>query len=52
MDISLITLAAYREFIIKTGYVTQAERFGDAGIFHDSMRVTSWRKLEISIGAR
>jgi len=33
-----VTVKSYREFITATGYVTQAEKFGDAGIFNDSTR--------------
>lgn len=33
MDESPVTVAQFREFIEATGYVTQAEKFGDAGVF-------------------
>lgn len=38
MDVSPVTVAAFREFIDATKYITQAEKFGDAGIFNDSTR--------------
>ncbi len=38
MDISPVTVGAFREFVEATGYMTQAESFGDAGIFNDSTR--------------
>ena len=38
MDISPVTVQAFREFVQATGYVTQAESFGDAGIFNDSTK--------------
>ena len=34
MDISPVTVAEYKEFVDQTGYVTQAEEFGDAGILN------------------
>lgn len=33
MDISPVTVAAFREFVQVTAYVTEAERFGDGGVF-------------------
>ncbi len=38
MDISPVTVGAFREFVQTTGYQTQAESFGSAGIFNDSTR--------------
>lgn len=46
MDISPVTVGSFREFVLATGYVTQAESFGDAGIFNDSTR--QW---ELGLGA-
>ena len=46
MDVSPVTVEAFREFVQATGYVTQAESFGDAGIFNDSTR--QW---ELALGA-
>ena len=34
MDIHPVTVSAFREFIEATGYETEAERFGDAGILN------------------
>ena len=36
MEVSPVTVRAFRKFIQVTGYVTQAEAFGDAGVFNDS----------------
>ena len=33
MDVSPVTVAHFREFVQKTHYRTQAEKFGDAGVF-------------------
>jgi len=38
IDSSPVTVGAYREFINATGYITQAEKFGDAGVFNHSTR--------------
>ncbi len=43
MDISPVTVGAFREFVEATGYISQAESFGDAGIFNDSTR--QWELL-------
>ena len=34
MDIHPVTVGAFREFVEETGYKTEAEEFGDAGILH------------------
>ncbi len=36
MDRDLVTVAHFRRFVGATGYKTQAETFGDAGVFSDS----------------
>ena len=41
MDVHPVTVAQFRAFVEATGYVTQAERFGDAGVY-DS-RTGEWR---------
>ncbi|MCY4158940.1 MAG: formylglycine-generating enzyme family protein [Bacteroidetes bacterium] len=46
MDITPVTVRAFGEFIQETGYVTQAELFGDAAVFNDSTR--QW---ELTLGA-
>ncbi|MCD8540088.1 MAG: formylglycine-generating enzyme family protein [Leadbetterella sp.] len=33
MDISPVTVAGFREFVKATSYVTEAEKFGDGGVF-------------------
>ncbi|MDX2247557.1 MAG: formylglycine-generating enzyme family protein [Bacteroidia bacterium] len=33
MDITPVTVGQYRQFVKATGYVTQAEKFGDAAVF-------------------
>lgn len=33
MDISPVTVAGFREFVQATSYVTEAEKFGDGGVF-------------------
>ncbi|HEX9651495.1 MAG TPA: SUMF1/EgtB/PvdO family nonheme iron enzyme [Cyclobacteriaceae bacterium] len=33
MDATPVTVAQFREFVNATGYITQAEKFGDAGVF-------------------
>ncbi|MBV1888336.1 MAG: formylglycine-generating enzyme family protein [Urechidicola sp.] len=33
MDKNLVTVAEFRAFVIKTDYVTEAETFGDSGVF-------------------
>jgi len=38
MDTSPVTIRAFRQFVQATGYVTQAESFGDAGVFNDSTK--------------
>jgi sulfatase modifying factor 1 len=40
MDVAPITVAQFREFVRGTGYVTQAERLGDAGVL--DLRTGSW----------
>ena len=40
MDVSPVTVGEFREFIQATGYVTQAESFGDAAIFN--VRTRQW----------
>ena len=34
MDVSPVTVAGFREFIRATGYVTEAEKFGDGAVFN------------------
>src|SRR5690606_30389481 len=41
MDAHPVTVAQFRAFVDATGYVTEAERFGDAGVY-DS-RTGEWR---------
>jgi sulfatase modifying factor 1 len=41
MDAHPVTVAAFRAFVLATGHVTDAERFGDAGVFDDEAR--AWR---------
>ena len=43
MDISPVTVQAFREFVIETGYITEAEEFGDGGIFNDSTQIWELR---------
>lgn len=38
MDKHPVTVAQFREFIQETGFVTEAERFGDAGVLNSSTR--------------
>lgn len=33
LDKNLVTVSDFREFILKTGYVTDADKFGDSGVF-------------------
>jgi formylglycine-generating enzyme required for sulfatase activity len=33
MDKHLVTVAQFDEFVAKTGYITDAERYGNAGVF-------------------
>lgn len=40
MDITPVTVGQYREFVEATGYVTQAEKFGDAAVF--DMQAQNW----------
>jgi sulfatase modifying factor 1 len=44
MDKSPITVAQFRAFVEATGYVTQAEAFGDAGIF--DMEGREWKLVK------
>ena len=43
MDISPVTVSAFRQFVQETGYVTQAELFGDAGVF--SLETRLWELI-------
>lgn len=43
LDIHPVTVGAFREFVQATGYVTQAESFGDAGVFNDSTKAWELR---------
>ena len=36
MDKSPVTVKAFREFVEATGYITEAENFGNAGMIHES----------------
>ncbi len=38
LDITPVTVAAFRKFILATGYKTDADKFGDAGVFNLSMQ--------------
>src|SRR5258706_9383386 len=38
LDKNLVTVAQYEEFARATGYVTQAEEFGNAGVFDFTMQ--------------
>ncbi|RMG17078.1 MAG: formylglycine-generating enzyme family protein [Bacteroidetes bacterium] len=40
MDITPVTVAQFREFVQATGYVTQAEKYGDAAVFN--METGEW----------
>ncbi len=48
MDVSPVTVAQFREFIRETAYITEAERFGDGGVFDfttgqwDLVKGASW----------
>lgn len=44
IDKSPVTVAQFREYIEATGYQTEAERFGDSGVF--SMEKQSWELLK------
>ncbi len=44
MDKHPVTVAQFRVFVEAVGYVTDAEKFGDAGIFDPEIR--SWRMVE------
>ncbi len=48
MDVSPVTVAQFREFVRETAYITEAERFGDGGVFDfttgqwDLVKGASW----------
>lgn len=44
MDITPVTVGQFREFVKATGYVTQAENFGDAAVFDQSQLTWVLRK--------
>lgn len=44
LDKNLITVAEFKEFITKTGYKTEAEKFGDSGIF--SFETGTWSLIQ------
>lgn len=37
LDKNLVTVAEFELFVKETGYITQAERYGDAGVFDRSL---------------
>lgn len=44
MDASPVTVAAFRTFVEATGYVTEAERFGNAGVL--DARTHQWQMID------
>lgn len=44
MDISPVTVAEFRKFIEATNYKTEAEKFGDAGVFDDNTKAWLLKK--------
>jgi formylglycine-generating enzyme len=38
IDQNLVTVAEFNEFVTSTGYVTDAEKFGDAGVFNPALQ--------------
>jgi len=44
MDIHPVTVGQFREFVAATGYTTEAERFGDGGVFE--FETASWNLIK------
>ena len=44
MDISPVTVAQFRDFVEATGYITEAESFGNAGVFN--FETGSWEMVD------
>lgn len=44
LDVHLVTVGQYREFVDSTGYRTEAERFGNAGVF--DMSAKQWTMVD------